>query len=383
VTICITPDIHTDSVNNSNNTLPNWELQRRLARLVLNPPEATAFPPPQAQQLIDIARRKQVLAPLALRYSEGRVAAKVFNVDQAEMLNEALLRNTRDKMKMMAQALKIAASLNSAGIKPVFLKGTARMLAGSTDALGFREQADIDLLVGPDDRTKASETLIKEGYQFSIADPRSGGQVLSSDPARAERVSQAHHHLPGMINGSYGAVVELHRHHLPRRFQARNSLQALLDGCIEYEQRGVQFLVPNPTHQLIHLINGTYINDGYYDRHDFPIRTGHDFLEIMQQRDREQLTLDRQMLERCGEPLPIFTALVKTLGSIDSDFTELKAANIERLLDVMERRANDDRFAARLDRQARLKHLGYAFLYSWGKLPAYLMRSAREKDLLR
>lgn len=70
-------------------------------------------------------------------------------------------------MQISAQALKLTRQLNRAGIAPLFLKGTARLLTADDKKLGFRKQLDIDLLVEPTQLEAACELFLADGYSFS------------------------------------------------------------------------------------------------------------------------------------------------------------------------------------------------------------------------
>ena len=98
-------------------------------------------------RMMEMAASLDVLPALAVRIYEQQEVASTIGDRESQCLREALLENTLRNMQIVAQGIKLARTLNSAGITPLFLKGTAQLLTVNKEKLGFRKQVDIDLIV--------------------------------------------------------------------------------------------------------------------------------------------------------------------------------------------------------------------------------------------
>ena len=85
--------------------------------------------------------------------------------DLAEHLNEILQLNIKRNEEILQQTEEINLHLNSAGIQPVYMKGSANLLDGLYPDLTDRMIGDIDFLVRDEDFLPAAEIVIKLGYK--------------------------------------------------------------------------------------------------------------------------------------------------------------------------------------------------------------------------
>jgi hypothetical protein len=323
-------------------------------------------------QLCHMAQLQHQLPALAVRCGEQPIeSAEVGDVD-SELLKQALRDNTRRNLQISAQAIKITARLNQAGIVPMFLKGTARLLAADSINLGFREQSDVDMIVRPAELVAAGDVFLAEGYSY---------YQYSRDPAKTPRrigntiealsLSASHHHLLPLAKQGYAATVELHRHFLDQRFQRANPLEPLFASAYRLERHGAVFQVPSTDYQVIHLILGKLLNDGLLTRRAFPLREACDLIDLLKGVDDKHV--NQALIEaRCGASFAQFLALVSELTGFTPGFTVTKPVNVSTYLRLLQKRQDSAFTRALLDSYARFEYLVNAMLHSPAKLPAYL-----------
>jgi Uncharacterised nucleotidyltransferase len=325
--------------------------------------------------MFEMAYWENVLPALAVRCNEQGIDDLGCNADKASALRLALMENTLRIMMIKVQALKITRQLNRAGITPLFLKGTASLLSAEHENLGFRKQVDIDLLVAPSQLKAAGDVFLAEGYQFQW---HSGGTsarpTMLADTERAMKLSAAHHHLPALVKDGYATTVELHKHHLPNRFQRDHLLEPLLGNARQCTTSGATFLVPSVEHQIIHIVFGKLVNDGYFARRSFPIREACDLIDLL---GKSGGRIDQEMIERhCGKKFQLFHALVVELMAYRSPI-EIEGdanANASSYIRMMCRRLDSKLVRTLLNTTARIDYLSHELAYSPAKLPDYLRR---------
>ncbi|MCB1688451.1 MAG: nucleotidyltransferase family protein [Halioglobus sp.] len=324
-------------------------------------------------RLIAVATSQDVLPALAVRCYEDPGLAGTIDEASDQQLRAALLVNTRRNMQIVVQSIQLIRALNRAGIKPLMLKGTAQLLTVNRENPGFRKQADIDLIVPPEAVLAAGEALQAQGYAFyrnkRLFEAPPG---VPADTQAALRISTAHHHLPPLVKNDHIAYVELHRHFLPRRFQHRNPLAPLFDSASEHQLQDACFLVPSTEYQVIHLVLGKLVHDGYLARRDFPLREACDYLDLL---DNAGGDFDSRLVAKhCGRALSIFDQLVTALMTEQPTRVAAGTTDISRRLGMMRTRYDFPTRAKLLDLYARGEHLAYSLLYSPSKLAAYISR---------
>ena len=323
-------------------------------------------------QMIAMATAQDVLPALAARCYEQADWADALSAQQHQSLRSALLDNTRRNMQIMVQSISMIRALNDAGITPLLLKGTAQLLTVNRQRPGFRKQADIDFTVPAASLLGAGEALLAQGYDFYR-----DGEILAGpahalgDTATALRTDAAHHHLPPLAKDGQAACVELHRHFLPKRFQHRVALAGLFDTAVEHRIEGAAFLVPSTEYQLIHMVLGKLVHDGYLARRMFPIREAADYIALLDSADGE---FDSEWVAgQCGRAYRIFAQLVSELMNYPPAAPDSQAA-IRHRIGMMRMRYDSTAPARLLDGYARAGHLTSALWYSPSKLPAFLRR---------
>jgi Uncharacterised nucleotidyltransferase len=324
-------------------------------------------------QMFSMAHSEDLLPALSVRCNEQDIDLLSFGADRANLLRQALIDNTRGNMEMIAQALKFTRELNRAGITPLFLKGTARLLSAKPQNLGFRKQVDVDLIVQPAELEAACETFLAAGYRFChFPDSATAVPIKPGDAVSALKLSAAHHHLPPLVKGSYAATVELHRHFLPRRFQRNNPLEPLFASAKKAERHGATFYLPSTDYQLIHLLLGKVVHDGHLTRRTFPVREACDLIELLENAGND---IDQRLvLQRCGRSFTLFHALVCELMRYTPRRGTVDRVDTSRFTRIMQKRLDSRAIRRSLDIYARAEYLAHALVHSPAKLPAYLRR---------
>ncbi len=354
----------------------NWSVFKLLCRIIGGQDESafrTAVLNNLLPRLVEMAESQDLLPALAMRIDKQPTIKAIINAAELQRLEQALRDNIRLNMQSVMQALKLARTLNKAGITPTFLKGTAQLLTVNNNRLGFRKQVDIDLVVAPQELKTACAALLDAGYSFyRVASKARGEPGEYLDINEAFRTSANHHHLPSLIMEGYASHVELHRHFLPKRFQRRTPLEPLLTTANQHESHGATFCVPSAEYQIIHTVLGKLVHDGYLARRDFPVREGCDYIDLLKSVEGQ---VERKLVERhCGENCTIFTQLVAALMGYQVGETGGTADNIKHRLQLMEMRYTRGETAQLLNTYGRVIHLGSGIIYSPAKLPAYLKR---------
>jgi hypothetical protein len=330
------------------------------------------------QQVFSMAHSEDLLPALAVRCGEQDFDTLLFGGDRADLLKQSLMENTLRNMEISAQALKLTKQLNRAGITPLFLKGTARLLGSESENLGFRKQVDIDLIVQPVELEAAGDAFLADGYRFCKFPDLSNAVPLSpGDTVSAINISAAHHHLPPLVKGGYAATVELHRHFLPKRFQYYTPLDPLFDSAKKTESHGATFYVPSTEYQLIHLLLGKLVHDGHLTRRTFPIREACDLIDILENADHD--VDQRLVLQHCGRSFPLFYALVCELTNYPRRSSIAEVEDTSKFTWMMWKSFDSYAIRKALDLYARAEYLAHALAYSPSKLSAYLRRIVLSK----
>lgn len=355
---------------------PEFELFRSLCRILGGrgvDATGTRESDPDWPRLVDMAESLDLLPALAVRCQQIDLRTVDLGAQRERLLEQALMANTQRNMTICAQAIKLARCLNKASITPLFLKGTAGLLLGEDEHIGSRRQIDIDLIVPPEETRVAGDTLRADGYRFcEFPDAVTAVPLRPGDTGSAIRASSAHHHLPPLVKEGYAATVELHTHFLPSRFQRNNPLNPLFARAQVVESHGVRFRVAAREHQLIHLVLGKFVHDGYRSRRTFPIREGCDLIGVL---ERGGSAIDHGEVRRhCGPAYPLFLGLACELLDHGPHPCAAGPAGIEPYLGLLEKRFASPATGILLDAWARADHLAHQLAYSPFKLPAYLRR---------
>jgi len=319
-------------------------------------------------KLFEQAKLNDVLPALTVRCNKQLPANDALETTQRERLNRALHDNTLQNMKIKAQALKLTKALNTAGITPLFLKGTIDLLDTKNENIGFRKQVDIDLLVPPEELEAAGDTFLRDGYGYHDFE---GDQSTEPPTTRAAiKISAAHHHLPPLVKKGYDTTVELHSHFLAKQQQRNNPLEPLFRTAQVRETHDAAYLIPTTEYQLIHLVEGKFVHDGHLARRTFPLREACDFISLM---DRVDSSTNLELvIQHCGNNFAVVHALVRELMGYTAPLAP--TADVSSFITLMQRRYNSPTVSRVLNSYARTRHLAGSLAHSPGKLSAYLGR---------
>lgn len=91
--------------------------------------------------------------------------------DVSRYINEIVARNLVRNDRLAAQLMEALVALNTNGITPVLLKGSAILATSPRKQVGRRLISDLDLLVSPDETRSAFECLLRLGYRVHYAAP--------------------------------------------------------------------------------------------------------------------------------------------------------------------------------------------------------------------
>ena len=354
----------------------NWAVFQALCRTIGGLDRevlASAVAAQLMPQMIQQAAGTDLLPALAVRCFAQPEVTDILTEQDTRQLRDALMENTQRNMRIIAQSLSLIRTLNDAGIKPLLLKGTAHLLTINREQPGFRKQADIDLIVPPDSLLAAGEALQADGYRFyRNYRPLETRPGVAADTRAAIDASATHHHLPPLVKPDQAAFVELHRHFLSRRFQASMPLDALFDSACEYRIDDVAFLLPSAEYQVIHIVLGKLLHDGYLAARRFPIREACDYMGL---RESAADTFDsNEVIAHCNTSFSVFDQLVKALMGYQSTTPTHAGINLRYRIGLMRMRYEYAAPGKLLDLYARTQHLAYATLYTPSKLAKYLRR---------
>ncbi len=109
-----------------------------------------------------------LILPTVFRRLKNKGFSDYLPADLAEHLNEILQLNIERNNGILQQIDELCQHLDNAGIKPVFMKGTANLLDGLYLNKSDRMIGDIDFLVRDEDFLKAVEITVKLGYKTDI-----------------------------------------------------------------------------------------------------------------------------------------------------------------------------------------------------------------------
>lgn len=174
-----------------------------------------------------------------------------WHFESARTLAEAHTRDINIEVKEIRQALKIT------GVKPVFLKGTAYILAQDDAGCG-RTFADVDIYV-PKDRLPAVENALK----------MRGWHKEQLTPYDETYYYKWMHEIPPMVNAGRGTTLDVHHNLTPLTSRYRFNADMLIAAdniAPDVLQPEVRLL-----HSIVHLFMETGYEKGLRDLSDIDL----------------------------------------------------------------------------------------------------------------
>lgn len=107
--------------------------------------------------------------------------------DAAQYVREIFQRNLVRNRRLASQLSEAICTLNTQGIAPVLMKGSAFLMQACGDDLGRRLISDLDIIVSPDESRGALKCLVEAGYRIHHEMP-DGAQRWHADLRRPNDV---------------------------------------------------------------------------------------------------------------------------------------------------------------------------------------------------
>ena len=145
-----------------------------------------------------------VLPAIYLKFLKHDLLSYVPDV-LAQHLEEIYTLNSTRNEQILLQVEEINATLNAAGISPIYMKGTGNLIDGIYDDIGERIIGDIDFLVPESDFLATAECFKNEGYQICFP------AYLPYDQMK---------HYPRLWKEDVAADLEIHRVPVTQKYAA-------------------------------------------------------------------------------------------------------------------------------------------------------------------
>ena len=247
---------------------------------------------------------------------------------------------------------------------------------GSTD-MGFRELADIDVVIQERDIKPSCNVALNLGYKFSESHSVAGRQSpeAHNNIDKAICDSRYHHHITPLRRKDYPASIEIHRHQLAKRFHKQTSIEQIFSSSVTHTQDGITFRTPSDEQSITNLILGHFVHDGHVTRYSFPLRDACDYAHLTKQAGHQNKTIDFDIVaQQCGAYFPLFDQLAHHLMERPKYSEPEMEKKVHRYLHMMCSSTQYPLVEQILQIQGRVKHLMYSGLYSPGKMKTYLRR---------
>lgn len=161
--------------------------------------------------------------------------------DLKHYLSEVHAMNARRNAIIADALFALNDTLTREGVRPIYLKGAASLVAGLYDDPGERMIGDVDILVAPEAVDAARRALQGAGYVFAL--PNRHGEDIAD-----------FHHLPMATHPDTGVGVEVHHAMVDLEHRELLPAGAVLARAITVQWRMRDFAVPCATDRTIHNI---------------------------------------------------------------------------------------------------------------------------------
>ncbi|MCK3685498.1 nucleotidyltransferase family protein [Maribellus sp. YY47] len=183
--------------------------------------------------------------------------------DLVDYLAEIYQLNLARNLSIQKEAIHITSALNSIGIAPLFLKGTAHVLDGLYSDPGERMIGDIDFLLPEKDILPAVEKLIEHGY-FKFHD-------FDVD------LMVNHRHYPRLKNHKTVAAIEIHRQPVSLKYSRKFNFEVINRDKKKLCGEGEAYVLSD-RNQILHNILNAQMNDNAFVLRRIQLRNKYDLL---------------------------------------------------------------------------------------------------------
>jgi hypothetical protein len=222
--------------------------------------------------------------------------------DLVEYMEEFTNRNRERNRNIINQAIEISGVLKGQGIAPIFLKGTANLLANLYEDIGERMMGDIDVLIDERMIPQVIEVLQANGYYL----PEGSDQDFYPN----------HLHFPPLVKDGMGAAVEVHRWAVRKPYHKVFHF-SLIDGAKKKIPLVAGAFVMSDTHKILHNMLVVQMNDKGYRRGQIYLRQMYDLLLLSEKLDPLKVASDfGRYFKRFNAYLAIASVILGQPGSI-------------------------------------------------------------------
>ena len=213
------------------------------------------------EQVIELANI-HLLTPALWNALKTKKLNNVLPDDIQNYLTELHQMSVNRNEHLTAQLLEAVATLNSAGVTPILMKGAKYLVSDVYGDPGSRVMSDIDLLVREDETEHCMDVLAEIGYN--------PGEDIHND------YHDKHHHCPPLFRpGDYG-TLEIHRYVTQQPFESVLPTSIAYSDAEPFSHPTLHMKVFSPTHRALHNILHSFLVDLAYVNGIFPLRSMHE-----------------------------------------------------------------------------------------------------------
>lgn len=195
--------------------------------------------------------------------------AKAVPQDALNYLADLASANVSRNAAVRGEVVAIVTALNTAGVEPMLLKGSAALMKGGP-AAAERLVGDIDLLVPAGSEAAALTAMREIGFQVKVS------PTASHNIADLER------------RGDY-ACVDLHREVLDRKFRYLLPAEIMFLKGRSIDSEGLRFFLPAVQHNALHIMLHAQLHHGAYYNRQFWLSTSRDLVNLSKELDWTEL----------------------------------------------------------------------------------------------
>jgi hypothetical protein len=199
--------------------------------------------------------------------------------EAGQYLAAVLTLNTQRNQQLVLVIERVAEALNAIGVVPVLFKGAAHLVGALYPEQGLRIVGDIDFLVPGGRAPDIAKALKRAGFE----------PIKTSVLVKVENP-----YLPHYQDRITGAVLDIHRHIAPSKWQAVAEPAGFEARCRPATLAGAHARLPGPADLIAHSIVHNQLKDGYYRRNVVQLRQ---LLDLRFLCDRHENEIDWMELE--------------------------------------------------------------------------------------